>query len=100
MTTPEDRARALTAGVSGRPQVHTRADREYVTVAEAVRMLNVVRRTIDNWLNTGKITRYRAPNGYGVRIDKQELLEYNAFRTTGAVVLNPEEITPPADPQR
>lgn len=91
-TTPEDRARALTAGAPplkrGLAQL---PDREYVSVLEAMRLLNVARRTIHNWMDTGKIQRYLAPNGWHVRIDKEDLLLYNEHRIKRGIVINQED---------
>lgn len=91
-TTPEDRARALTAGAPpfqrGLAQL---PDREYVSVIEAMALINVARRTIHNWMDEGKIQRYLAPNGWHVRIDKADLLLYNAHRIKRGIVINEED---------
>lgn len=89
-TTPEARARAATAGVPvGGPRVDPLPDpeRTYVTVNEAMKLTGVTRRTIMNWLDAGRVQRFKDANGYRVLIDRLELLSYNKSRRGGVPVV-------------
>ena len=92
MTTPEERIRAATAG---EPVGGTRVDplpdpnREYVTIKEACEITGAARRTVMGWFERGLLQRFKAPNGYGVLIDKLELTSFHASRRTSRAGLAP-----------
>jgi excisionase family DNA binding protein len=54
--------------------------REYVTKSQAADLAKVSVRSITEWLKAGKITKHKAENGFHVRIDKAELLAFDAWR--------------------
>lgn len=53
---------------------------KYVTMDQAAELCGVKRRTVDQWLRDGKLTKFRAHNGYHVRINKLELQSFNYAR--------------------
>jgi hypothetical protein len=88
--TPEERIRAATAGVPvGGPRVDPLPDpdRTYVTIKQAQQLTGAARRTVMGWLAEGRVQRFKAPNGYGVLIDKLELESFDRTRRGGAPVV-------------
>lgn len=66
--------------------------REYVTKSQAADLAKVSVRSITEWLKAGKITKHKAENGFHVRIDKAELLAFDAKRRG----IHPNQLTLPA----
>ena len=56
------------------------ADAEWVTIEEAAELCGVKRRTVNQWLRLEKITKFRADNGYHVRLNKAEVQSFNHAR--------------------
>lgn len=53
---------------------------EQVTIKEAAELCGVKPGTVSKWLSHEKIRKYTAPNGYHVRIDKEELQRFDLAR--------------------
>jgi excisionase family DNA binding protein len=51
-----------------------------ISINEAARRCNVSRRTVVNWIDAGDLATERAPNGYNVWLDADEVAEYDRCR--------------------
>lgn len=55
-------------------------DHEWITPAQAAERNGVKRRTIQKWMDDGHIQRFRAPNGYHIRLNALEVASFAAHR--------------------
>jgi len=56
------------------------SDHEWITPAQAAERNGVKRRTIQKWMDDGHIQRFRAANGYHIRLNAAEVESFAAFR--------------------
>lgn len=65
---------------------------EYLTIEEAAELCRVSRRTVTSWLQKELITKYVAPNGYNVRVQRAEIEAFDAARRTAPTVPDEGEV--------